>query len=217
MKKHILIGLCVVSVIVLIIQITYTYSLFETDRDAVVVSPIAKWNVLVNNINVTYNLSQQNSFVLGGVNWQSGNHVRAGKAAPGSVGTFEINVDPTDTEVSFLYEITIDTSGFLNDSFYISSVRELNNNQFIRTGENTYVGIASLSDIQNNTVYHIEIDISWANDDNNNDRDYALGILAEDTVNIPVTLRFLQYTGSEVITPYVPPSDPEEDPEEGNG
>ena len=113
MKKHILIGLCVVSVIVLIIQITYTYSLFETDRDAVVVSPIAKWNVLVNNINVTYNLSQQNSFVLGGVNWQSGNHVRAGKAAPGSVGTFEINVDPTDTEVSFLYEITIDTSGML--------------------------------------------------------------------------------------------------------
>ena len=41
MKKHILIILCMVSVIILIIQITYTYSLFETDRDAVVVSPIA--------------------------------------------------------------------------------------------------------------------------------------------------------------------------------
>ena len=213
MKKHILIVLCVVSVIVLIIQITYTYSLFETDRDAVVISPIAKWNVLVNNINVTYNLSQNNTFNLGGVSWQSGNHVRVGKAAPGSVGTFEIDVDPTDTEVSFLYEITIDTSGFLNDSFYISDVRELNGNQFVRTGESTYVGVAMLADIQNDTVYHIEIDISWDNDDNNNDRDYALGILAENTVNIPVTISFVQYTGNEVIVPYTPPSD---DPEEEN-
>ncbi len=207
MKKHILIVLCVVSVIALIIQITYTYSLFETDRDAVIVTPLAKWNVLVNNTNVTYNLSQDNSFSLGGINWQSGNHVREGKAAPGSVGTFEINIDPTDTEVSFLYEITIDTSELLNEEFYIASVSESGNHEFIRTGENTYVGIARLSDNQNGSIYHVEISIAWNNNEENNNQDYQLGILANETVNIPVSLNFIQYMGDEVITPYVPNGD----------
>ena len=207
MKKHILIVLCVVSVIALIIQITYTYSLFETDRDAVIVTPLAKWNVLVNNTNVTYNLSQDNSFSLGGINWQSGNHVREGKAAPGSVGTFEINIDPTDTEVSFLYEITIDTSELLDEEFYIASVSESGNHEFIRTGENTYVGIARLSDNQNGSIYHVEISIAWNNNEENNNQDYQLGILANETVNIPVSLNFIQYMGDEVITPYVPNGD----------
>lgn len=203
MKKHILIILCVVSVVILFVQIVYTYSLFETDRDAVIISPIAKWNIMVNDAFITGDISQQNSFRLGGVDWNSGGHVREGKAAPGSVGTFEINIDPTDTEVSFLYEITIDTSSFLNEEFYVSGVRELNGEQFIRTGESTYVGVAHLSDNQNDTVYHIEIDVSWNNNDNNNDNDYRLGVLAENDVTIPVSLRFAQYTGDEVITPYV--------------
>ena len=207
MKKHILVILCVVSVIALIVQITYTYSLFETDRDAVIFSPIAKWNIMVNDSFVTSDTTQENSFRLGGVDWSSGNHVREGKAAPGSVGTFEINIDPTDTEVSFLYEITIDTSEFLNEEFYISGVRELNGEEFVRTGESTYVGIAKLSDNQAGKVYHIEIDISWRNNDNNNDRDYELGVRAEEEIAIPVALKFVQYTGNEVLVPYVEESE----------
>ena len=109
MKKHILIILCVFSSIFLIAQVVYTYSLFETERQTVVTSPIAKWNVLVNNSLLTNNYGQENTFNLGSINWNSGGHVRSGKAAPGSVGTFEIEIDPTDTEVSFLYELDIDT------------------------------------------------------------------------------------------------------------
>ena len=207
MKKHILIVLCVVSVVLLFIQITYTYSLFETDRDAVISSPIAKWNIMVNDSFITSDTTQENFFRLGSVQWNSGGHVREGKAAPGSVGTFEINIDPTNTEVSFLYEITIDTSDFLNEEFYISGVRELNSEEFVRTGEATYVGVARLSDIQNGKIYHVEIDISWNNNDSNNDKDYQLGISAEEEVTIPVSLRFIQYTGEEVLVPYVEESE----------
>ena len=207
MKKHILIMLCVVSVVILFIQIVYTYSLFETDRDAVIFSPIAKWNIMVNDALVTSDMSPENAFHLSSMNWNSGGHVREGKAAPGSVGTFEINIDPADTEVSFLYEITIDTSDFLNEEFYISGVRELNGHQFIRTGESTYVGIALLSDILNDVIYHIEIDVAWNNNELNNDKDYELGKLAQEDVNIPVSLKFNQYTGNEVLVPYQEESD----------
>ena len=203
-KKHILILLCVVSFVILIVQITYTYSLFETDRDAVIFSPIAKWNIMVNDSFITNDITENNCFRLGNIQWNSGGHVREGKAAPGSVGTFEINIDPTDTEVSFLYEITIDPTNFEDVDFYISNVRELNGKTFVRTGEFTYVGIASLEDIENDVVYHVEIDVSWENNDENNDKDYEIGNRAtEEEINIPVHLKFVQYTGDEELIPYV--------------
>ena len=106
--------------------------------------------------------------------------------------------------VRILYEITIDTSDFLNDEFYISSVREKNGNQFIRTGKDTYVGVARLSDNQNGMVYNVEIDVSWENNDENNDKDYEIGNRAtEEEINIPVHLKFVQYTGDEELIPYV--------------
>ena len=181
----------------------YTYSLFETEREAVVTSPIAKWNVLVNNALITNNYGQENTFNLGSIDWNSGGHVRTGKAAPGSVGTFEIEIDPTDTEVSFLYELEIDTSLLHNDAIVIQSVTEEDGHEFIRTGESTYVGIARYSDISDGDTYNISIAIVWNNDEANNDSDYELGKRAEDTISIPVNLNIVQYIGDEVITPYV--------------
>ena len=203
MKKHILIILCVFSSIFFISQVIYTYSLFETERQVVVTSPIAKWHILVNNTMIINNINQENSFDLGSISWNSGGHVRQGKAAPNSVGTFEIEIDPTDTEVSFLYELTIDTSLLGNEEISIYSVTEEDGHEFIRTDEYKYVGIARYSDISDGDTYRINIGIIWNNNENNNAQDYELGIEAEDVVNIPVNLNIVQYIGDEVIIPYV--------------
>ena len=202
MKKHILVILCVFSSIFLLVEIVSTYSLFETERETVVTSPIAKWKILVNNTMLTDFNGQVNSFDLGSINWNSGGHVRSGKAAPGSVGTFAIEIDPTDTEVSFLYELEIDTSLLGNDEISIISVIEGDGHEFIRTGEFKYVGIAYFNDINNGDKYHININIEWNNNEENNDSDYELGKKAEDVVSVPVNLNIIQYTGDEVIVPY---------------
>lgn len=203
MKKHILVILCVFSSIFLLVEIVSTYSLFETDRETVVTSPIAKWNILVNNTLITDFDGQENSFDLGSIDWNSGGHVRSGKAAPGSVGTFEIEIDPTDTEVSFLYELEIDTSLLGNDEISIQSVLEEDGHEFIRTGEYKYIGIARYSDISSGDKYHVNINIIWNNSEENNDKDYELGKKAEEVVSVPVSLNIVQYTGDEVIVPYV--------------
>ena len=203
MKKHILVILCVFSSIFLLVEIVSTYSLFETDRETVVTSPIAKWNILVNNTLITDFDGQENSFDLGSIDWNSGGHVRSGKAAPGSVGTFEIEIDPTDTEVSFLYELEIDTSLLGNDEISIQSVLEEDGHEFIRTGEYKYIGIARYSDISSGDKYHVNINIVWNNSEENNDKDYELGKKAEEVVSVPVSLNIVQYTGDEVIVPYV--------------
>ena len=200
-QKITIIGIIIV-VILLCIEIFYTYSLFETNVETDTSSDIAKWNIKVNNSMITESNYLIDSFNLGSIDWENSNHITSGKAAPGSVGTFEIEIDPTDTQVSFVYELTIDTSDLLNEEFEITSVTETNGNTFIRTDENKYVGIAHLNEIENGEIYNIEIEITWNNDDNNNDSDYELGIRADEELNIDVNIELSQYIGTEIFTPY---------------
>ena len=200
-KRITVIGVTLIAVI-LFIALYYTYSLFETNKEITVSSDIAKWNVKVNNTMVTGGGTTAATFNLGSINWSSGGHVRSGKAAPGSTGNFTIEIDPTNTDVSFTYELTIDTSSLENDEFIISRVRETNGNEFIRTGENTYVGIARLNNNKNGRKYNVEINITWNNNEENNSSDYELGKKAELEVNIPVSLNIEQYTGIETFTEY---------------
>ena len=200
-KRITVIGVTLIAVI-LFIALYYTYSLFETNKEITVSSDIAKWNVKVNNTMVTGGGTTAATFNLGSINWSSGGHVRSGKAAPGSTGNFTIEIDPTNTDVSFTYELTIDTSSLENDEFIISRVRETNGNEFIRTSENTYVGIARLNNNKNGRKYNVEINITWNNNEENNESDYELGKKAELEVNIPVSLNIEQSTGIETFTEY---------------
>lgn len=180
-----------------------TYSLFESVVSKSIDSDIAKWNIEVNNAMITSGNALNNTFNIGGINWQNGGHVKPGKAAPGSVGSFTIEVDPTDTQVSFTYQIEIDTSGLNNDYFEIQSVSERNNNEFYRIDENTYVGIARLSDNSLGTKYYIDIAVAWVNNDNNNANDYEIGKNATEGVYIPINIELNQYFGTEVFVNYV--------------
>lgn len=187
----------------LLIIMFMSYSLFESIIAVSVDSDIAKWNIKVNNEMITNGSSVNNTFDIGSISWQNGGHVISGKAAPGSVGSFAIEVDPVDTQVSFTYQIEFDLTSLHNDKFVISNVREINGHDFIRVAENTYVGIARLSEINNGDLYEVDIDISWINDDNNNDNDYQIGINGDVGVYIPVNIDVNQYFGTEVFTPYV--------------
>ena len=202
MRKKILIILCISLFIILCLEIKNTYSLFETNGEAVVEENLATWKIKVNNTYLTTLTEDRNTFDLGSMNWESQNHVKEGKAAPGSVGTFYIEIDPTTTEVSFLYEITLDTSSLNNTEFQIQSVREVNGKTFIRTNENTYVGIVPLREIQASTRYRVEISVIWNNKEENNEADYKLGSMANTGINLPIKIEARQYDGTEVITEY---------------
>ena len=207
MKKQIIYSIfLVITIIIATVGVTvYTYSLYESVDVNTATSNIAKWNIKVNDSMVT-GLSSNNSEInIGSIDWQSSGHVRPGKAAPGSIGSFEIEIDPTDTQVSFIYELELEMEDLDNDEFGISSVTETNGHTIVRTGEKTYSGIALLSDINNGDTYNLEINILWNNNENNNDKDYDLGSRAEDEVYIPVSINLRQYHGTEVLTPYVEP------------
>lgn len=202
MKKKILIILCASVLILLCLEVKNTYSLFETNGTGVASEKLAKWQIKVNNTYVTTLTEDRNTFNLGSIEWENQGHVKVGKAAPGSVGKFYIEIDPTNTEVSFLYELTLDTSSLNNSEFQITNVKEVNGKTFLRTSENTYVGIVPLNEIQTSTKYKIEVNVIWNNKEENNKADYELGSRADLEIDIPVTVVVRQYDGSETFTEY---------------
>ena len=209
MEKKLLIVLCFVF-LVLLFEVKRTYSLFETNSTIEATSELANWNIRVNNSDITNLTTANNNIQLGEINWESQNHVVEKKAAPGSVGKFNIEIDSVDTEVSFIYELTIDLEVLNNSEFYIEYIRETNNHQLIRTGKNTYSAIITLAEIQNNIKHNIEVGIKWNDNEENNRLDYELGVSAGSEINIPISILTYQYTGVEVLDEYVEDSELDE-------
>lgn len=209
MKKKISIILFIMFLTISILEINKTYSLFETNSSGEVTSKIAKWQILVNSNDITNNTESQEQFNLGKLTWNENEHVRDGKGAPGLESTLNITIDPTNTEVSFKYEITIDLTDF-QDQLSISSITETGGNELVQTGKYSYTGVFALKDIQNKKKHNIELKINWQDKEENNNSDINLGLEAQDGLNLPVTFHATQYRTGDIIEEYIPGSDSNE-------
>ena len=167
------------------------------------------WFVKVNNSDiVTGNLVQ--TFTIGSLTYNAENYVMENKIAPGLEGYFDLNIDATEADVAVRYDITVDLAAFAtNDKLSLTNVKKFVssvevNNGIIQTGVNTYTGIITLADIQNNVVDNIKCYLAWEEDStgNNDEIDTTMGI-ADTNLSIPVTVVVSQYNG-ETITAYVP-------------
>lgn len=126
-------------------------------------------------------------------------YIKENKIAPGMKGTFEINIEPQDTQVSIRYDIAIDSSKLSSKSIKLESVAEKNsNNTIIRTSENTYTGIIPLEKINQDYSDIIEIVFMWENDEENNEEDTKIGVVENSNLEIPIVVTFSQYFGEEV-------------------
>lgn len=100
--KTVLVVLLLIVTIVSLILATYAWAKYTTTESGNATAQVAKWNVSFT--------SQDDTFV--------GNysHVVTQKIAPGTEGTFDVTVNPNNTEVCFDYTIKIDSVQFLNDA-----------------------------------------------------------------------------------------------------
>lgn len=205
MKTKIIYILCAIMIFASIYEITDTYGLFESNKTQVVDSPIAKWNILINETNINESIN----FNIDNFQIDENTTVKSGKIAPGTTGYFDIVIDPSDTEVSFRYDLTIDNSE-LSSSFTIEQIEETNGFTIIRTSVNTYSNIITLADIKNGVKNNIRVHIKWQNNEENNDSDTEIGLNKEYFLNIPITINVSQYF-NETLEPYVEPAEPEQE------
>lgn len=205
MKNKIIYVLCAIMIFASICEITDTYGLFESNKTKLVDNPIASWNILINNSN----LNQNKTFTINNFQIDENTTVKNGRIAPGTTGYFDIQIDPSDTDVSIRYDITFDCSK-LPSNLTVESIEETNGYTIVRTDAYTYSNIITLTNIKNGVKNNIRVHIKWQNVEEQNQNDTEIGLNKEYILNIPITITATQYF-NETLQPYVEPELTEEE------
>ena len=199
--KKALIFLCLCIILLIIYGVIRIYALFHSELGASVQLENGTWNISVNETDITKGTDIQ--FEINNVTVEENEHVKPGNIAPGLTGTFKMNINPNDTNVSVRYDIHLDDEKLTNPNIQIKSIKEtLNGNELVKTDQNTYTGIISLEKIQQGTTNEITVEVEWMESEDNHEEDIALGTTWEAEYQIPITVHVCQYLG-ETLNPYI--------------
>ena len=209
--------LSLVMLILTILKIGDTYSKYFTKANTATLSQdIGKWVIKVNNMNIYSSSGESVEFDVDKFTDFSNPDAEEGaeavsaadKISPGTEGYTDIVIDPTGTDVAVRYDIEIDLTGVSNLAIVARLEMASGENTLIRTGENTYSGIISLADVQNEEKATVRCFVKWVDDESNNETDSELGNTLNQTLSLAANVTVTQYLGEE-ITEYVAPEEPE--------
>lgn len=195
--KEILSAFLIIMLIVTILVINRTYALFESMKEFNINMDIAKWNIAVNNLTVGGN--QEDKFIIKNLLLDANSNVAAGKVAPGSKGTFDVEMDFKDTDVSVKCEMEIDEERMNEAGLKFNSFQFSDTSITTTTTTNGHMFIVPLSKIQevgNSETFKLNVKITfeWINDETRNIEDTMIGISSvRIKLDIPVKLKFSQY------------------------
>lgn len=205
MKQKIILFL--VSVLILVLTINSTYAKYVSQVTGKVDNEIARWQILVNNENITSNKSS--NLTINPIIDENQN-VAAGKIAPTSTGYFDIEIDASNVDVSFSYNITVDNN-------VDSLIKDLKVVKYsIINPENMDSDNIEKLDIENNSLqqvmrynnqeenfsfsnFIVRLYFVWDDSDTNEmtdseDSDVGSGVTEDnDNVSINVNINFEQY------------------------
>lgn len=150
-----------------------TYAKYLTTASANTDITIARWNILVNDQDVTeesdFSTTISPTFV-------GTDYIREGVIAPTATGYFDIIIDGTNTDVSFNYEISITPSTYSTVTDLVISSYELDNVEY------TYDESSQLTDRfaydDENKVHTYRIFVEWNDDELTEDMDNTEDVLA---------------------------------------
>lgn len=183
MKKT-LIVISILFLCLTVFQISNSFGLFETSVDNTSELSIAKWHIYVNDNDIT---GSGKTFYVDDITY-SGSGVSDGKFAPGVTGTFDLVIDPKDTEVAFTYQIRVDLSSY--SQINVDSIEGINGTELTKV-DDVYEGKFTLDDINNSLKNYVRVTFSW-DKDKDDSKDTTIGE-SLDTLEIPVYVKFSQY------------------------
>ena len=194
-KKVIVITIILLIIsVILVYAILSTYATFRSEFSGSMKVDNATWKILINNTDISLNATKE--FTIDNINIDQSQGVEEGKLAPGLKGNFNILIDPSDTDVSIIYELKLDTKNINSTNIRIDEVKETNTgNNLVQTDMNTYTGIISLDDIKNNVTNNIQVTLLWHDDGN---EDINIGEIPENKINIPIEIKVSKYIDEEL-------------------
>lgn len=178
-------------------SINSAYSRYSSQASGTVNTEIARWQILVNNENITNN--ETSSITINPVIEEDTN-VAAGKIAPGSKGYFDIEIDPTNVDLSFKYSIyaSSNENSIIKDlkitNYAITNEEEINNNSIKKVAytENGVRGIKCYDELEKNSSFEkfiVRVFFEWDDVSTNNDlEDTQIGITAANGESVDTSI-----------------------------
>lgn len=200
-KKYILL-IALISAIVSLFVFINTFAKYATSAKQITDIPIARWNIKVNNISI------KNGDVLTSVIspiFPGSEHIAEGIIAPTAEGYFDLNLDCTDADVSFSYNITISPNENSSVSDIIATGYSIDNGdvlQFDNLQNSITDNIYYSSGITNRTI---RVYIKWNDEQDSqtmdNEQDTSSTLESSNGALLNVDLVFTQIADINVGTP----------------
>lgn len=189
MKKKIFFLLACTSLLICIGSTIYTYAKYNSQSNHDIGTNIKKWKIKVNNKEIKNN-AELNELI--NVTFENNEHTAENKMAPGSNGSFEIELDYSNVEVSFEYEISI--KDVTIPDIAITKV-EVDNELIPSTNDYKISNKVNLNDNTNTSkVKTIKVYLSWKDDENStmdNTEDTNITI-NNNSIDFDINIRFTQ-------------------------
>ena len=166
LKKFLFIISCI-SACISLFFVVETYSRYVTSATGTAKLSIARWNITVNNLTVKNNSDLSN--VITPV-FPGTTHIAEGIIAPTSEGYFDLELDYTNVDVSFDYEIAISPNTNSSVQDLIATGYSINNGAIINITDNVNITDTVLKDDTTRTQ-SMRVYIKW--DDTNGTMDNA--------------------------------------------
>ena len=207
--KKLLTILLLIMVIISLLQIANMYALYKQENQGDYSNLLGVWSIKVNGSdissgdqNLTFNMTEDNLIYLDSA------HVKSQKMAPGTQAYFEIIIDPTNTDVSVIYQLDMQFEQLTTkmklvkvENWFQKSGNEgkiENTDISTNLASNTYKAVIPISKINDKYLNHVKLYFEWINDENNNAVDSEIGQTENAKISVPLKINLKQYTG-EVI------------------
>ena len=203
--KKLLTILVLIMLIISFFQITSMYALYKEKIEGEYNTLLGAWEIKVNDKDITSS-GQVETFTINQLGYISSEYIQAGKIAPNGQAYFDIVIDPTNTDVSVLYQINMESTDIENVQIDLIEVE----NYIKKDGEediintevnlegNVYTGVMPVEKISQGYKNHIRLIFQWTNLELNNETDTTTATLENAKISIPLEINLKQYTGEGV-------------------
>jgi len=181
-----------IALVLMALELGRTFGLLETRSAGTTDTQIGRWNIKLNDIDIILN----NTLTADDLIYSPNPNVEPGYFAPGVSASYQILIDPSNTDVAVRYDIKMD----------MSSIAEHSNIQFEVSGDVVrritpegviYTGIIPLNAVQQGQTRLINTYLVWDNDEDFDELDNRFGEIGS-ILEIKISITFSQYLGEPI-------------------
>lgn len=181
--KKLLTILVLIMLIISFFQITSMYALYKEKIQGDYSTLLGAWEIKVNETEITKD-GQVETFTISDtqLGYTASEYIQAGKIAPSGKGSFDIVIDPTNTDVSVIYQINLESIDIPNAQIKLLSVDNLFKkdeaedviNTDVNIDGNLYTAVIPVDKIADGYKNHLKLNFEWVNEETNNNPDTIL-------------------------------------------